>query len=110
MEDKMYAVFQLAGFQYTVEEGTVLKVPSQNMDDGAKLDIKEVLLIKDGDNSHIGNPFVENAKVEAEVVGKGKSDKVLVYKFKRRTKYRRTEGHRQNYSEIKINRILPPQA
>ena len=82
----------------------------QNAKDGTKLDINEVLLIKDGDNSHIGNPFVNNAKVEAEVVSSGKADKVLIYKFKRRTKYRRTEGHRQDYTEIKINKIMPPQA
>ncbi|MCK4371803.1 MAG: 50S ribosomal protein L21, partial [candidate division Zixibacteria bacterium] len=67
-------------------------------------------LISDGDNSQVGQPFVENAKIEAEVVGRGKADKVIVYKYKRRTKYRRTAGHRQDYSEIKINKIVAPQA
>ncbi len=105
----MYAVFQLAGFQYSAEEGTVLKVPRQTAEDGSQIDIGEVLMINDGEKSLVGTPFVENAKIEAEVLSHGKADKVLVFKFKRRKKYRRTAGHRQDYSEIKINKIISPQ-
>lgn len=102
----MYAVFNLSGFQYTVQEGETLKVPLQNAKEGDKLDITDILLVKKDDNAVVGNPFVENAKIEAEVLSHGKDDKVLIYKYKRRTKYRRTQGHRQDYSEIKINKII----
>ncbi len=105
----MYAVFQMSGFQYTAEEGAIVQVPNQNLDTGAKVDIDEVLLISDGDKSQVGNPFVPDAKIEAEVVGQGLGDKVIVYKYKRRTKYRLTQGHRQAYSTLKINKITAPQ-
>lgn len=102
----MYAVFNLSGFQYTVEEGETLRVPLQNAKEGDKLDITDILLVKKDENAVIGNPYVENAKIEAEVLSHGKDDKVLIYKYKRRTKYRRTQGHRQDYSEIKIKKII----
>lgn len=106
----MYAVFQLSGFQYTVSEGDVIRVPLQSVEKGGALDISEVMLINDGENAHVGRPFIDNAKVEAEVLGEGKDDKVLIYKYKRRTKYRRRQGHRQDYTELKINRIVTPQS
>lgn len=104
----MYAVFQMSGFQYSGEEGSVVKIPLQKAEKGASLDISEVLLVKDKDNVMVGTPLVEGAKIEAEVVSSGKDDKVRVYKFKRRTKYRKTIGHRQDYTEIKINKIVTP--
>ena len=105
----MYAVFQLSGRQYSVEEGAIVKVPFQDVEKGSRVDITDVLLIEDGDNTLIGNPYVEDARIEAEALDSGKSNKVRIYKYKRRTKYRRTQGHRQQYSEIKINRIVVPQ-
>jgi large subunit ribosomal protein L21 len=104
----MYAVFQVGGFQYTAEEGVTVQVPLMNAGAGDKFEIEEVMLISDGDKSQVGQPFVENAKIEAEVIGHGKGEKVVVYKAKRRTKYRLTKGHRQDYSEIKINKIVVP--
>jgi len=104
----MYAVFQLSGLQYTAEEGAVLKVPFQHADKGSKIDIIEVLLVRDDDQAMIGTPFVENVKIEAEVLENGRSDKKLIHKYKKRTKYHRTQGHRQRYSEIKINKIVVP--
>lgn len=104
----MYAVFQLSGLQYTAEEGTVLKVPFQHVEEGVKIDINDVLLVKDDDQTMIGTPFIAGAKIEAEVLENGKSDKVLIHKYKRRTKYRRTQGHRQRFSEIRINKIVVP--
>ena len=104
----MYAVFQIAGFQYSGEEGALVKVPLQNENQGDKIDISEVLLVRDKDKVLVGTPFVDGAKVEAEVVGAGKNDKVLIYKYKRRTKYRRTQGHRQDFTQIKINKIVAP--
>ena len=102
----MYAVFQLSGFQYTVEEGETIKVPLQDVKVGDKIDISDILLVKTSNEAVVGSPFVENAKIEAEVLNHGKDDKVLIYKYKRRTKYRRTQGHRQDFSEIKINKIV----
>lgn len=104
----MYAVFNISGFQYSVEEGEVLQIPLQDAEIGSKLDINEVLLIKNKEDAIVGNPYIENAKIEAEVLNHGKNDKVLIYKYKRRTKYRRTQGHRQDYSEVKINKIVTP--
>jgi len=105
----MYAVFQLSGSQFNVEEGTIIKVPFQDVEKGGKIDITDVLLVKDNDKAMIGSPYVDGAKIEAEVLDSGRSDKVRIYKYKRRTKYRRRQGHRQQYSEIKINKIVVPQ-
>ncbi len=104
----MYAVFQMSGFQFSGEEGKVVRVPRQDLEKGNTLDISEVLMVKSKDNVMVGTPFVEGATVKAEVLGSGKDDKVRVYKYKRRTKYRKTIGHRQDYTEIKINKIVLP--
>jgi large subunit ribosomal protein L21 len=104
----MYAVFQMAGFQYAVDEGTVVRVPSIDSKPGDKVEINDVLLIKDGDIARIGTPFVAGARLEAEVIANAKADKVMAFKYRRRTKYRRTHGHRQPYTEIKINKIVSP--
>jgi large subunit ribosomal protein L21 len=103
----MYALFELAGFQFRAEEGAVLKIPRLSTEKD-KLDISEVLLVQDKDKTLVGTPFVEGAKIQAEIVGGGKDDKIRIYKYKRRTKYRRTQGHRQMFSEIKINKIVAP--
>ena len=101
----MLATFKISGFQFTASEGDILTVPVQNLEDGAKFKITEVLLVNDGKAPKIGLPFVANAVVEAEVVKSGKGEKVLTMKYRRRTKYRLTQGHRQPSSEIKITRI-----
>jgi len=101
----MLAVFKVGGHQFQGEKGDVLKVSKLKLSKGDKLEIKEVLMLRDKDEVTIGSPYVANAAVEAEVVGEGKDDKVLIYKYKRRTKYRRTQGHRQDFTEIKINKI-----
>lgn len=106
----MYAVFEVAGFQFSAQEGDVLKVPYHKADKGSQLEIDQVLLIKDGDEARVGTPTVPDAKIEAEVLGDGQGDKVIVYKYKRRTKYRRTRGHRERYTEIKVNKIVSPSA
>ena len=104
----MYAVFQMSGFQFNAEEGAQIRLPHQNLKEGEKLDISEVLLVKDNDKVLVGTPFIEGAKIEAEVVETGKDEKVRVYKYKRRTKYRLTRGHRQDYTDVKINKIIAP--
>jgi large subunit ribosomal protein L21 len=104
----MYAMFQVSGFQFRAEEGDTVQIPRQQVSEGDKLDISDVMLIKREDESLIGTPFVDGAKIEAEVVSHGKGDKIEVYKYKRRTKYRRRQGHRQDFTEIKVNKIVTP--
>ena len=104
----MYAVFRVSGFQYRAEEGAVVRVPLQKAATGDKIDINEIMLVKGDSDAHIGTPLVDGAKIEAEVVETGKADKVRIYKYKRRTKYRRRQGHRQDFTDIKINKIVTP--
>ena len=102
----MQAYFQLSGAQFRAEEGDIIRVPLQKHEVGTSFDIDQVLLLKDKDTTTVGTPTVEGAKIEAELLANGLDDKVRVFKFKRRTKYRKTRGHRQNYSEIKIRKIV----
>lgn len=104
----MYAVFESGGVQFNAEEGARLKVPHFEAKEGDKVSIEKVLLVTDGDNSHVGTPYLDSAKVEAEVIGEGRADKITVYKFRRRTKYRKTQGHRQQFTEIEVKKIVPP--
>ena len=102
----MYAVFEVSGIQFTAQEGDILKVPFQDgFEKGNKLDIEKILLVKDKDNTLVGTPTVADAKIDAEDLGSGLDEKVVIYKYKRRTKYRRSQGHRQKFTEIKINKI-----
>ena len=105
----MYAVFQLNGFQYTAEPGATVRVPYVRAEKGSNIEISEVLMIKSDDREFVGSPFVPDARIEAEVIDHGQADKVLVYKYKKRTKYRRRRGQRQKYSEIRISRIAAPE-
>ncbi|MBD3403428.1 50S ribosomal protein L21 [candidate division GN15 bacterium] len=104
----MYAVVQVSGFQFRAEEGKVLQIPKQKAAEGDTLELNEVLLVQDNDAATVGTPLVDGAIVEAEVLGHGRSDKVEIYKYKRRTKYRRRQGHRQGFTEVKINKIVTP--
>jgi large subunit ribosomal protein L21 len=104
----MYAVFESGGLQFNVEVGAILKVPCLSVKPGDKVSIDKVLLLKDGESSLVGKPYLNSAMVEAEVLNEGLANKVTIYKFKKRTKYRRHVGHRQKYSEIKIIKIVSP--
>jgi large subunit ribosomal protein L21 len=104
----MYAMIQVAGFQFRAEEGATLRVPQQKAEVGDKLHLEQVMLVKKSDESLIGTPYVDGAKVEAEVLAHTKGEKIRIYKYKRRTKYRRRQGHRQDYTDIKINKIVTP--
>lgn len=104
----MYAVIETGGTQFTVEEGIQVKIPRIEGSVGDKITLEKVLLISDGEEPKVGTPYLENATVEAELTAQDKDDKVTVYKFKRRTKYRRTKGHRQPFTELKITKINAP--
>ncbi len=105
----MYAVFEAGGLQFNAIEGATVKVPFISADPGATVSLDRVLLIKDGENALAGFPYLDSAKIEAEVIAQGLAEKVTVYKFRRRTKYRRTRGHRQKYTELKIKKIVSPE-
>lgn len=105
----MQAVFELSGFQFSAAKGDVLKVPRQKVEVGSTFEIDEVLLLMDKKKTTVGTPTIEGAKIEAKLVANGEDDKITVYKFKRRTKYRRNVGHRQDYSEIRIQKIVTPE-
>ncbi len=101
----MYAIFRTAGKQFRAEPGLKLQIPSLDAEPGAKLTFEEVLLGSDGKRVKAGTPLLPGAKVTAEVVGHGRGKKVVVFKFKRRKNYARKQGHRQGYTEIKIDSV-----
>ncbi len=100
----MEAIFEVKGKQFTAKKGDVLEVPF--LGDTDKIEIENVLLIKDNGNVKVGKPFVENARVVLEKIEDKKSKKIIVFKFKRRKDYKRTYGHRQKYSIVKVKDII----
>jgi len=101
----MYAVVQSGGKQYRVEQGQTIRVERLSGDVGAKVEIADVLLVADGQDVSIGQPLVKGAKVSAEIVRQGKGKKTLIYKYRRRKRYRRKQGHRQLFTALKITAI-----
>ncbi|MFC3104458.1 50S ribosomal protein L21 [Salinisphaera aquimarina] len=101
----MHAVIRTGGKQYRVAEGDILRVEKLDGDAGSSIDIADVLLISDGDNVQIGAPLLEGKAISAEIIKHARADKIEVIKFKRRKKYRRTQGHRQHYTQLKITSI-----
>ena len=101
----MYAVVDIKGFQYKLEKGEKLNVPKYDVEVGKKIKIPEVLLISDGDKVSVGAPYVDGAVVEATVTAHDKSKKIIVFKKKRRKDYSVKKGHRQEFTEIFIDRI-----
>jgi large subunit ribosomal protein L21 len=101
----MYAVIKTGGKQYKVEAGATLKVEKLLGEVGSKVVIDKVLMINDGENTTIGAPLIAGAIVNATVVSHGRADKVMIFKFRRRKHYRKTQGHRQSFTEILINDV-----
>ena len=101
----MFAVFEAKGFQYCGSPGDKVKVPYLNNKVGEKVSFEKVLLVRNGDIK-IGQPYIEGASIKAEIVEQGRYSKILVFKFKRRKRYKRTRGHRQTYTEIEIKNIV----
>ena len=100
----MYAVIKTGGKQYRVSEGSRLRVEKLSGDAGAKLEFSEVLMLG-GEKLTVGKPFVSGAKVTAEIVTQALDKKVIVFKIRRRKRYRRRAGHRQPFTELKITGI-----
>jgi large subunit ribosomal protein L21 len=101
----MYAVFRTGGKQFRAEPGTRLRVPSLSAEEGDAVTFDDVLLASDGESVQVGQPVVDGATVKAEVLGHGRTKKVIVFKRKRRKGYRRKQGHRQDYTEIRVDEI-----
>jgi len=101
----MYAVIKTGGKQYRVSEGDILKIEKLDAEDGASVEFDQVLMVSNGDDVRIGAPMLEGGKVSATVMRTAKARKVMIIKFKRRQNYRRTQGHRQLFTEVKITGI-----
>jgi large subunit ribosomal protein L21 len=97
-----YAIFATGGSQFRAQEGVTIKVPLLDAEPGSKVTFDQVLLASDGKHVQAGQPTVKGAKVTAEVVRHGKGKKIRIFRFARRTGYRRHAGHRQDFTEIKI--------
>jgi large subunit ribosomal protein L21 len=94
------------GKQYRVAEGDVIRVEKLDAESGTPVEFKDVLLVKTEDKTLIGQPRVEGASVTGTLESQGKDEKVLVFKYKKKKQYRRTRGHRQQHSQVRIDRIM----
>ena len=102
----MYAIIRDRGTQYRVEEGQVLEVALMDADIGSQVELGEVLMLGGGDSVQVGAPLVDGAKVLAKVIGNTKGNKIIVFKYKNKKRYRRRTGHRQKYTSIAISQIV----
>ena len=101
----MYAVIKTGGKQYRVTNGLKLKVEQIPADVGAEVTLDQVLMAGEGESVKIGTPVVAGATVTATVVSHGRHDKVKIFKMRRRKHYQKHQGHRQNYTELRIDAI-----
>ncbi|NLK19198.1 MAG: 50S ribosomal protein L21 [Synergistaceae bacterium] len=103
----MYAIVEAGGKQYRVREGDFVKVESLGMEEGESVVFDRVLLVGKDDGLSVGTPHVSGASVTASVVANGKDKKILVFKFKSKKNYRKMRGHRQRFTEVRIDSINP---
>ena len=101
----MYAVIKTGGKQYKVAPGENLKVEQIPADVGAQIILDQVLLVGEGESVRLGQPIVSGATVKATVVAHGRGEKIRIFKMRRRKHYQKHQGHRQNYTELKIDSI-----
>ena len=101
----MYAIIESCGKQYKVSEGDVVYFEKLDKEEGKKISFNNVVLVSNEDKVEVGAPYVKGVKVEGKVVAHGKSKKILVYKYKAKKNYRRTQGHRQPYTKVEITSI-----
>lgn len=102
----MYAVIKTGGKQYRVSSGEQLRIELLPAEVGAAVSFDEVLMIAEGDQVRVGAPFVSGAKVQATVMAHGRGDKVKIYKLRRRKHFQKSQGHRQSYTEVRIDDIV----
>ena len=101
----MYAIIESCGKQYKVAEGDVVFFEKLDVEEGKKVTFDNVVLVSDDKKVEVGAPYVKGVKVEGKVVSHGKGKKILVYKYKPKKNYRRTQGHRQPYTKVEITKI-----
>ncbi|MHC4848423.1 MAG: 50S ribosomal protein L21 [Planctomycetota bacterium] len=101
----MYAIIEDQGRQYTVRAGDVIRIDRKDANEREQLTFDRVLLVRSDDDARVGTPTVDGAKVTATVLGEIKAAKIVVRKFKRRKNYRRKQGHRQRYTQVRIDSI-----
>jgi large subunit ribosomal protein L21 len=104
-EQNMYAIVATGGKQYKVREGEVLRIEKIPGEVGSPVSFDQVLMVGGGESVNIGRPALESAAVTARIVEQGKANKLIVFKYKRRKRYRRKQGHRQSYTAVKIDAI-----
>ena len=102
----MYAVIQTGGKQYRVKSGEQVKVESLAADVGATVSFDRVLMLGEGEGVKVGAPFVTGAAVKATVVAQGRGEKIRIFKLRRRKHYAKTQGHRQGFTEVRIDEIV----
>jgi large subunit ribosomal protein L21 len=100
-----YAIIRSGGKQFRVEEGATVRVPSLDKQAGEQVELEALVVVGGEGGVKVGSPAVEGARVTATVVDHGRGDKIIVFKKKRRKQYKRTQGHRQNYTTVKIDSI-----
>ena len=101
----MYAVIKTGGKQYRVSAGETLKIETVAGDVGSAVVLDKVLMVGEGDKVTVGKPLISGASVKATIVSHGRGEKVKIFKMKRRKHYQKHQGHRQNYTEIRIDGI-----
>jgi len=107
MSKEEFAIIQTGGKQYKVSKGTLVSIEKMRGEyaKGDKLSFDKVLLVEDGKNTTIGTPYIKGAKVDAEIVEIGRARKILVVKYKQKSRYLRRNGHRQPFFKVKITSI-----
>ncbi len=101
----MYAIIEAGGKQYRVSEGDLIDVERRSGEVGQVVDFQEVLLVGDQETIHVGKPVLAGARVVGTIAEQGKEAKIIVFKFKRRKKYRKKQGHRQLFTRVRIDQI-----
>jgi large subunit ribosomal protein L21 len=102
----MYAIVEFKGTQFKVEKDMIVKVPFiKEAEIGSEIEMDQILLLNDDNNTKVGDPIIKNVKVIAEVLAHNKEKKIIVFKKKRRKGYEKKQGHRQNYTQLKILEI-----
>lgn len=105
----MYAVVESGGKQYRVEEGATVRVERLSAEPGGEVILDRVLLVNDGQTTTVGTPVVRGASVQARVLSHGRGKKVTVLKYRAKAHYRRKQGHRQNFTALRVEKISLPE-